>query len=210
MAGDAIGPAGSLLDPQGLLRPLPAAAFDAIPWNDLRLWCHFNARYGLPTTELVAWLREVIAGRPAIEIGAGAGDLAHHLGIPGTDSHLQDWPEIARYYQALQQPTIRYGRDVEKLDAEAAIRKHRPRVVLASWVTEWIDPALPPPPNGGNMHGIKEDAIVAAGLCYILVGNEAVHGRKRIMALPHKTHALPFLRSRGHDRAGNRVYVWNP
>jgi hypothetical protein len=41
------------------------------------------------TVELVAWLHDRIAGRKAIEIGAGMGDLGYHLGIPQTDSYAQ-------------------------------------------------------------------------------------------------------------------------
>ncbi len=38
---------------------------------------------------------------------------------------------------------IPYGKTVEKLDADAAVRKYRPKVVIACWVTHRFDPAQP-------------------------------------------------------------------
>lgn len=197
-----------LLGPDNYLRLLPAACYDAIPWVDLRLWCHHHARYGLPTQELVAWLLERIAGREAIEIGSGSGDLAHHLGIRATDNHQQEWPDVAALYAALRQPTIRYPDAVERLSAEDAIHRYRPQVVVACWITEWIDGDLPPPPQGGSIYGVKEEAILASGATYILIGNEAIHSRRPLMQRRHESLALPFVRSRG--ATGNRVYIWTP
>jgi hypothetical protein len=202
-------PLPDLLDGDGLLRLLSASAYDAIARDALRLFCHKHARYGLPTVELVNWLREQIAGRTVIEIGSGSGDLAHHLGIPATDNRMQEWPEIQVNYRLMGQPVIRYPGFVQSLDAIDAVATYRPEVVIASWVTEWIDPNLPPPPTGGNPWGIKEDQIVAGGSTYILIGNIKVHGAKKIMALPHQEHVLPFLRSRAMFPSLDRVWVWN-
>jgi hypothetical protein len=82
-------------------------------------------------------------------------------------------------------------------------------VVVGSWVTQWIDPHLPPPPGGGNVHGIREDEIVASGVEYILIGNRSVHGDKRIMQLPHEELAFPWLRSRSQRPELNRIWRWN-
>lgn len=202
-------PLPDLLDGHtGQLRLLPASAYDAIPHAAYQLWCHQFARYGLPTVELVDWLRCRIAGRNAIEIGSGAGDLAYHLGIPATDNRMQEWPEIQLHYQIIGQPAIRYPASVQSMDALEAVAHYRPEVVIASWVTEWIDPALPPPPHGGNMWGVKEDEIVATGCEYILIGNVHVHGQKKIMALPHEEFILPFLRSRSFYPRYDRVWIW--
>jgi hypothetical protein len=89
-------PLPDLLDEGHLLRLLPYAAYDRIHPEGLRLWCHKNARYGLPTIECIDWLRKFIGGRSAIEIGAGYGDLAYHLGIPATDSHCAAAPAAPR------------------------------------------------------------------------------------------------------------------
>ena len=198
-----------LLGRDGQIKLLPASVYDSFSRQGLHLWCHHHARYGLPTTELVAWLHEKIAGRRAIEIGSGAGDLAFHLGIPATDNRMQEWPEVAVWYRLMGQPVIRYADFVQGLDALSAIATHQPEVVVASWVTEWIDPNKPVTRRGGNIHGVKEDEIVASGRTYILIGNIKVHGAKKIMAQPHQEHALPFLRSRTIYPELDRVWIWN-
>ena len=198
-----------LLDAAGRLKLLPVASYDGLSRDAVQLWCHNHARYGLPTIELIAWLRERLAGRTAIEIGSGSGDLAYHLGIPATDNRMQEWPSIRFHYTMTGQPTIQYPDFVEKLDALDAIDKYQPDVVVASWVTQWIDPHLPPPRTGGNAWGVKEDEILATGCAYILIGNQKVHGDKKIMAAPHREYALPFLRSRANYPMLDRVWVWN-
>jgi hypothetical protein len=198
-----------LLDQNDILKLLDAKSYDAIVPKALLLWCHQHARYGLPTAELIEWLKERIADRKAIEIGSGAGDLAYHLGIPGTDNKMQKRRAIQKYYQSISQPTIRYPRFVQNLDALDAVQEYQPQVVIASWVTEWIDPNLPPPPAGGNAWGVKEDKILATGCTYILIGNQKVHGSKKIMSTPHQEIILPFLRSRAIYPELNRVWIWN-
>lgn len=183
--------------------------FDQFDAYELRHFCHDYARYSLPTIELIAWLEGEIAGRTAIEIGAGSGDLGHHLGIPMTDDYQQERPEVKFLYDQVGQPTIRYGRNVEKIDALSAQEKYKPQVIIGAWVTHWIDPHLPPPPGGGNMWGVKEPEMLErlpAGGSYIMIGAEGIHCNKKIMNLPHETHVLPFLRSRRRD---NRIWVWN-
>jgi hypothetical protein len=114
---------------------------------------------------------------------------------------------LQAYYALMGQPTIKYGKAVERMDALDAVTHYRPEVVVGSWITEWIDPALPPPPHGGSMYGVKEDQIVAQ--CdYILIGNIATHGKKSIMSLPHEEHALSFVRSRAVNAKLDRVWIW--
>jgi hypothetical protein len=202
-------PQPDLMGPDNIIKLLPAADYDAFDSDGLRLWCHFQARYGLPTVELVAWLTHYIGDRKAIEIGAGTGDLAHHLKITATDNKVQDDPEAAIFYLLSRQPTIRYPAWVEKLDALAAIEKHRPQVVVASWVTHWVDPALPIPPGGGCMFGVHEDQLLATGVTYVFIGNAVVHQYKPILKVPHIELELPFVRSRANDSSANRVFIWN-
>lgn len=198
-----------LLDTKGQLKLLSANEYDALDRTSVRYWCNRNARYGLPTKELVAWLKEYIGGRKAIEIGAGAADLAYHLGITATDSKIQAEPEVKALYMSMMQPVIQYPEWVEKIDAVSAVREHKPEVVVAQWVTHWIDPNLPPPPGGGCIYGIKEEEILAAGVTYIMIGNEAVHQYKPILKLPHKKYNFKFIRSRATYPDKDVVYVWN-
>jgi hypothetical protein len=199
----------NLLDEQNHLKLLPTAELDAIPHDTLRYWCHVNARYGLPTVELIAWLKSYIGDRTAIEIGSGNGDLAHHLGIRATDSWIMTDPLVARYYQLRRQPVIAYPASVEKIEALAAIEKYKPQVVVASWVTQWVDPDQALPPGSGSVFGVKEDLLVASGVTYIFLGNLGPHHAKRIRQLDHQELTLPFLRSRGIDPSLERVMIWN-
>ena len=202
-------PVPHLMGENGIVKLLPNAAYEQFHPDGLRLWCHNHARYGLPTVELIGWLKEYIGRRHAIEIGSGTGDLAHHLGIKATDSKIQDDPAAAMYYRAMGQPTIRYPAWVEKLDALAAISKYRPKVVIASWVTHWIDPTKPPPPGGGSMFGVPENRLLKTGVVYVLIGNLVVHQHKPILQKKHREVALPFLRSRAHQPEMDRVFIWN-
>jgi hypothetical protein len=202
-------PQPDLLGDDQIIKLLPAAAYDQFNWLGLRLWCHLHARYGLPTVELIEWLRIYIGDRSAIEIGSGAGDLAHHLGITATDSKIQDAPEARIFYLAIRQPTIRYPAWVEKLEALDAIAKYHPQVVVASWVTHWIDPDKPPPPGGGCMFGVHEDRLLATGVTYVMIGNLGVHAHKPILQRAHREVRLPFLRSRARDPSLDRVFIWN-
>jgi hypothetical protein len=197
-----------LLNGCGMLRLLPASEYDEIPSINLRSWCRWYARYGLPTLELVAWLSVLTNGRKTIEIGSGTGDLAYYLDIQATDSKLQERPEILTFYKGLGQPVICYPDWVEELDALDAVIKYKPEIVIGSWVTEWIDGDVPPPPGGGSIFGVKEDLILAQGVVYVLIGNRDIHGTKKIMDLPHEEYPLPFLRSRAKNPENNVVYIW--
>ena len=199
-----------MLREDGILALHPSGFYDAISHDSLRIWCHRNGRYGLPTQELVSWLHDYIGTRRAIEIGSGYGDLAFHLGIPATDNWCQTFPDVKMYYEVTSQPVIQYPERVEKLDAAAAIAKYQPEIVIGSWVTQWIDPTLPPPVGGGNIYGIKEDEIVTAGLTYIMIGNSAVHGDKRVMTFPHEEWKFSFLKSRSSKPELDRMWVWSP
>lgn len=198
--------AKDLLDAEGNMKLLRFADYDQFDDESLRLFCHFYARYLLPTTELVDFLKNRIAGKAAIEIGAGCGDLGRHLEITMTDSYCQEFPEVKAYYDMLQQPTIKYGEDVEKLDALGAIDKYGPDIVIGAWVTQWIDPDLPFPEGGGSEFGVKESELLKKIDRYIVIGSQAIHSNKKILELPHETiDASNFVRSRRKD---NVIMIW--
>lgn len=202
----------NLLERNGQLRLLSASDYDAFDRMGLRVWCHKFARYGLPTIELIEWLRNVIGERKSIEIGSGAGDLAFHLGIMATDSRLQEEAHMIAFYRECHQPVIKYPSFVQKYDALAAVDEFKPEIVIGSWITQWVDPNLPMPRGGGNMYGVKEDKIIEKGCVYVLIGNESVHGPKKIMQIPHLTFnkaAMPFLRSRATYPELDHVWIWD-
>ncbi len=202
-------PTGMLEYTGGPLKLRPAADYDAIPRTSLRLWCAYQGRYGLPTRELVDWLRALIGPRKAIEVGAGHGDLAHHLGIPATDSKMQTLPAVKAYYGSLGQSVIRYPSWVEELEAEAAIERYQPEVVIGSWVTHFADPHAGPH-TSGCFWGLKEDRILERGVWYVVIGNRLVHGNKPILQRPHQEFQLPFIRSRASRPEEDRLWIWPP
>jgi hypothetical protein len=193
-----------LLLENGHLRLMPAAELLAYGLDALLAWAVHRARYQLVTTELIDWLRERIAGRRAIEVGAGHGDLGYHLGIPMTDSYAQCAPEVALQILTMGQQPTRPPPSVEELDAVVAVMKYEPQVVVASWLTQrWHHGE-----REGFVLGPEEDRIVKNVESYIHVGNVDVHGSKRILARPHESIHAPWLVSRGIDPAMNVIYVW--
>lgn len=194
-----------LIDEKGLVRVLPAADLAAVPVDHMRLWCHKRAVYGLPTAELVAWLKNLIGDRSAIEIGSGNGALGRALGIPRTDNRMQEWPEIIAHYGASGQITINYPDDIEKLAALDAITKHRPDVVVASWVTQLYRPDEHE--RGGNMFGVDEDALLDTGVTYVHIGATGSHQNKRILSRPHEEFRFDWLAGRGAP-ADRVIWVW--
>ncbi len=102
------------LDKTGRMKLLDAATICQYPYVHLWLWMQRRGRYGLPTRELVDFLKEKIAGRRVIEIGAGMGDLGFHLGVTMTDSHIQTLPEMRMLYKLQGAEPIAPPSDVEK------------------------------------------------------------------------------------------------
>ena len=69
-----------MLDENKKLKLHSSIYYESLPFEQLRLFCHYNARYGLPTLELIEWLKKELGDQRAIEIGAGSGDLGHLQG----------------------------------------------------------------------------------------------------------------------------------
>lgn len=183
-----------MLSPEGRLKVMPSAALESTTPQERALFGHSHGIYGFVTQELVDHLRGIIAGRPAIEVGAGHGALGAALGIPATDSRMQERPEIAAYYEMLRQPTVPYGPHVEALDYRQAIEKYQPMVVIGSWVTHLYDSKRHA--AGGSVHGLDEDWILENCEEYILIGNDTVHEGKAIWTRRHIKERHPFLFSR--------------
>jgi len=197
----------ALLLKDGELQVFPAAVFDFFPKEQLAYWCNREAVYGLPTTELVSFLKERIGTRSAIEIGSGVGALGKALGIPCTDSYMQEVPEVKNFYALTGQPPVRYGAHVEKLEALDAVAKYNPKVVVAQWVTEYVSPLSKPGALGGSVYGVREEQMLKHIDEYILVGHEGVHSQKAISPNVNETLRPAWLRSRSL-RLGNVIYVW--
>jgi hypothetical protein len=194
-----------LLDEEGLVKVVPAKVLQAIPQEKLAVWCHYNAIYGLHTTELIEWLKPYIENKKAIEIGAGKGTLGKYLNIPQTDSFLSVTnKEVQLYYLALQQQPIQPHKYVLQYDALDAVKYFKPEVVIGSWVTQQCDEPIPQ----SNYWGIKEEEILKLVNTYIVIGNEKSHNLKSILRYEHKEYKFDWLYSRSLGKEQNIIYVW--
>lgn len=194
------------LDSTGRLRVLPASFYAQTSIADRAVFGVRTANYLLPTDELVQWLKLAIGGRSSLEIGSGNGVLAQAVGIRATDNHLQARPEIASHYRMLKQPTVDYGRNVEPLDAHAAVVKYKPEVVVAAWVTHKFDESRAQ--HEGNQFGVVEERIIENCETYIFIGNTEVHKGKSIWSLEHRRIEPPWLFSRAHNGSADFIAVW--
>lgn len=197
-----------LLDSNGLLKVMPAEYYQNIPQEHLAIWCHKHAVYSLPTYELLEVVRREIGGAKAIEIGAGNGCLGRALGIPITDSCIQEREDIAVAYNAIGQPIVKYPKDIIKMEALDAVHHYKPEVVIASWVTQkWRKGD-----KDGFQFGVNEEALLRLVDKYIMVGNHGVHQSKRIGKYPlnfiYDDKGL-LLHSRSMRTDLNCVYVWD-
>jgi hypothetical protein len=176
--------------------------------DELRTWCHLRSRYNIPTSEQVDTLKNTIGNRSALEIGAGMGDLGALLGIRMTDSYNQTLPEVKAYYDLLGQPTISPPSSVEKIDAVEAIKKYKPQVVIAAWVTQLFQEGDTEARIGSSVYGVDEGWLLDHCEAYVFVGNHNVHKYKRINTRRHATYDSWNLVSRALDPKKNFIAVW--
>lgn len=193
-------------DAFGRPRVMPGAFWAGTTPHERALFGHRTASYCLPTVELVDLITGIIDGRPALEIGAGNGVLAEALGIRATDSHQQDREPYRSLYDRQRLPRVRYGPDVEDLDAAAAVAKYRPQVVVGAWVTHLYDPAQHA--AGGNEGGVDELALLDRVDAYVLIGNRKVHAAKPVWARPHTVIEPPWVVSRAVNGSPDFVAVF--
>ena len=195
-----------LLESDGSLKVVPSSTLRDTSIEERAIFGLKNGIYGFLTTELIEYLKDFIGARKAIEIGAGHGKLAQALGIAATDNRMQERPEIAAYYALLRQPVVKYGSNVEKLDAIEAVKKHKPQVVVASWVTHKYDASRHA--AGGNEDGVKEEDVIGGCDAYVFIGNTKVHANKSIWSLPHKLITPEWLYSRAHNGSKDFIAIW--
>lgn len=195
-----------LLDAHGRLQLMPASYYAKTTNQERAFFGNRHGAYVLPTIELIEYLRERIGGRSAIEVGSGNGLVAEALGIPATDSHQQTEPAVERAYREAGQAPIRYGSNVEKLDALSAVRKYRPQVVLACWVTHRWNPQ--DTERGGNVDGVDERELLSLCDEYLFLGYRKVHSQKPIMSMSHRTESPMGLYSRALLPDQDFVAAW--
>jgi hypothetical protein len=164
------------LGEDGRLRVLPTSYWESTTADERALFGKRTGLYSFPTVELVERLREMIAGRLAIEIGAGHGVLADALGIPGTDSFQQRVPKYRAMYERSGHTLVPYGPTVIDMHASRAVRYYRPEIVIGCWVTHKYDPKEHE--RGGNEVGVDEPDILRHCAKYVMIGHTRVHQHK--------------------------------
>lgn len=195
-----------VLREEGKVKLLPAEMWKKYSEIEIKHFCHFYARYGIPTYELISFLTVTINGRSALEIGAGHGDLGTILNIRMVDDKQQERPEIIERYNSMKQPVIKYPKEIEKMDALVAVKKYKPQVVIGSWITTYSAKRMS---YGSSPYGVKEKEILDLVDTYILIGNTDTHGDKPIMKIPHEEINEPWILSRGRNPENNRIWIWN-
>jgi len=198
------------LDENNRIRLLPTAEYLSVPNDHLRLWMHRHARYVIPTVEAIDWLLKKIAGRKAIEIGAGNADFYYHLGITGTDSCVQrDDPKVAEFYRLTGQPPTMPPSDVLKLEAEKAVKQLQPEVVIGTYVTrKFVNGVDVPGRAQASEHGTRDEYIIRNTGCYIHLGNSMTHGQKTALRFTHEKLQPSWLVTRAQYPEQNVVYIW--
>ena len=196
----------------GLLVPLPASELAKIPQPELSLACNRHGVYQIPSTELIEYLRgEMGDPSKAMEVGAGNGCIGRALGIRMTDNWLQTRPDIKAYYEMIGQVTVKYGEDVEKIEALEAFEKYKPEVVIGCWITERVKGGV----TIGHVEGVREMEMFERGLKkYIHVGNNKTHGPKLKRMLDNdlgitcKAFTIDWLFSRSMSKSENSIYIF--
>ena len=187
----------------GLIRPIPAKDVAKFGFLTLRLFLHKWALYTFPTTELIDYLADRIAGKSAIEIGAGLGVIGRALGIPLTDNKMQEWPEIRITYEMMGQPTIKYPPDIIELDAIVAAEQYKPDIVIGSYIThKWDDYT-----QSGNWWGVDTVKLVHSVPEYLMVGNLNTHRNDPAMRYLDHIERHDFLFTRG-GREPSAIFCW--
>lgn len=189
----------------GLVKPLPYKEILSVKRDNFLFWCMKRGVYQYPTIELLEWLKKYIGDKLAIEIGSGNGAFSRWLNIKGTDSKIQETPEIKLLYALQNVATTNPPDDIEKLDALEAIKKYKPEIVIGTYVTnKWKDGD-----KDGFCNGADHDEFWKLDYLkkYIMVGNKRVHLNHTFLKNKHEEIYEPWLISRS-EQTLNRIFVW--
>ena len=193
-----------------IIHPLPYGEIANDTSSTLNLVMQALGLYTFPTQELVNFLRSEIDDDPAlephtaVEICAGTGWIGRSLGIPVTDSRIQEREDVRDMYMRFGAMPIQYPEDVEQLDALSAVRKYEPEFVVASFCTHLFGTGSL---KSGSSFGVDTRWIVRHCARFYHIGNDDIHRRDPIMKMPHKRLSFPWLVTRGNC-AHARIYVW--
>ncbi len=193
-----------LKTPEGEYRNASVSELEEFKQEQICQFCLQEGLYQVITAELLDCVSRLIEGKKTIEIGAGAGQLGSQLGIVMTDNKMQERPEVKQLYQMMRQPTIKYHKDIIKIDGNKAVEELNPEIVLAAWITAQFDYQG----NPLNALGIVEEPIVELVDYYIIVGNETTHDNKAILhKYDHYRIKADWIFSRSMSKENNVIYI---
>jgi hypothetical protein len=197
-----------LLDEAGNMKIVSYEFLKDVPQDHISQFCVEHGFYLLPTTELIAFLENEIGDKKdkTIEIGAGHGAISRELGIRATDNFMQISPHIKARYDSMRTPIVPYGSHLERIDANSAVTKYKPSIVIGAYCTHKYNPNEHW--REGNQYGIEEHKIIRKVDKYIHIGNEKVHGKKPI--LKHKPRVIKedWILSRSQYTKQNVIWIW--
>lgn len=126
------------------------------------------------------------------------------MGIPTTDSRMQELDDIRELYRRQGAVPIVYPMDIEPLDALSAIRKYEPEYVIASYCTHLYGTGGA---KAGSSMGVDTRWVRSHCRRFYHIGNDDIHSRDPLMKMPHKRLSFDWLVTRG-DSSKARIYVW--
>lgn len=193
-----------------MIHPLPYAEIADDTEATLNFVMQALGLYTFPTQELIDFLHSEIDDDPelephsTIEICSGMGWIGRSLGIPTTDSRLQEREDIRQSYLKMGAMPIQYPKDIEPLDALSAIRKYEPEYVIASYCTHLYGTGSL---KSGNAFGVDTRWVVQHCSRFYHIGNDDIHRRDPIMKRAHRRLSFDWLVTRGNSEHA-RIYVW--
>jgi hypothetical protein len=199
----------NLLLKEGELQILPFEQLKEFSQNEISQFCVQEGFYIIPTQELIHFLQSEIGDTDlskVMEIGAGHGAISRELKIRAVDNYMQEIPEVRAMYEAMQQTIVPYGKHVEKMDGNEAIRKYKPSIVIGAYCTHKYNPKEHF--RGGNQYGFNEKLILERVQKYIHIGNQSVHNKKPIMKYKHREIKEEWILSRSQNIGQNVIYIW--
>lgn len=195
----------SLCMPEGFLIPAPDKEIEKFDRNTQLYFMYKYGIYTLPTLEIVNFLGLLVNNpEECLEIGSGTGAIGRALGIRTTDSRLQERPDIIEKYGEMGQPVIVYPSHVEKIDANEAVRKYKPKTVFGSYITHRWNGTSGNPDGPDLMQIIKTPDTKL-----VLIGNDRVHHMNPIMKVTHSTFETPPYLITRSDQMFNWIKIWN-
>ena len=177
--------------------------------NEISQFCVEEGFYVIPTIELLLFLvREIypVDIKDVIEVGAGHGAISRSLGIRAFDNFMQLQPKYKAMYEAMRQTIVPYGKHVEKMDGNEAIKKVKPKVVIGAYCTHKYNPNEHW--RGGNEIGFNEKLILERVDKYIHIGNQSVHSKKPIVKYEHREIKEEWIVTRSQHANQNVIWIW--